>query len=79
MYLTDIMHGDEIGNWKAALTHLLRVLYALGGDRIQEFNRRWANEIKRGRKLSLTYSLDFDKCQPSVAAPFVASVATFQD
>lgn len=54
MYLTDVMHGDELGNWKAALIHLLRVLYALGGDRIQEFNRRYASEIKRGRKLSLT-------------------------
>lgn len=35
------MHEVELGVWKAIVTHLLRVLYALKGTQIQELNQRY--------------------------------------
>lgn len=40
MLVPDFMHEFELGVWKGALTHLLRILYAYGGDAIQELNER---------------------------------------
>lgn len=34
------MHEIELGVWKSIFSHLLRILYAAGGDAIQELNRR---------------------------------------
>lgn len=35
------MHEFELGVWKAIFTHLLRILYAQGGDGIQILNKRF--------------------------------------
>ncbi|KIJ07066.1 hypothetical protein PAXINDRAFT_90974, partial [Paxillus involutus ATCC 200175] len=40
MLVPDFMHEFELGVWKATLTHLLRILYASGGEAIQELNKR---------------------------------------
>jgi hypothetical protein len=40
MFVPDVLHEFELGVWKAMLTHLLRVLYALAGDKVAEFNFR---------------------------------------
>lgn len=40
MLVPDLLHEFELGVWKAVFTHLLRILYAAGGDVIQELNRR---------------------------------------
>jgi hypothetical protein len=40
MFVVDLLHEFELGVWKAIFTHLLRVLYAKGLDRIQIFNKR---------------------------------------
>lgn len=40
MLVPDLLHEFELGVWKAVFTHLLRILYAAGGDAIQELNRR---------------------------------------
>ena len=40
LFKPDLLHEFELGVWKATLTHLLRVLYAFGGDRINELNAR---------------------------------------
>lgn len=40
MFLPDELHEFSAGVWKATLIHLLRLLYALGGDAIQIFNSR---------------------------------------
>ncbi len=40
MLVPDLLHEFELGVWKAVFTHLLRILYAAGGDLIQELNRR---------------------------------------
>ncbi len=41
MLVPDLLHEFELGVWKAVFTHLLRILYAAGGDTIQELNRRY--------------------------------------
>jgi hypothetical protein len=40
MLVVDLLHEFELGVWKAVLTHLIRILYARGEDRIQAFNKR---------------------------------------
>ena len=40
MFVPDLMHEFELGVWKATFTHLLRILYAHGGDAIQTLNYR---------------------------------------
>lgn len=40
MFVVDLLHEFELGVWKAIFTHLLRILIAAGGDRIQELNKR---------------------------------------
>ncbi|KAF8800330.1 hypothetical protein BYT27DRAFT_7117677 [Phlegmacium glaucopus] len=41
MFVVDLMHEFELGVWKAVFTHLLRILYAQGGDGIQKLNERY--------------------------------------
>jgi hypothetical protein len=40
IFVVDLLHKFELGVWKATLTHLLRVLYVQGDDRIQTLNLR---------------------------------------
>jgi hypothetical protein len=40
MLVVDLLHEFELGVWKAIFTHLLRILYAAGDDRIQLLNKR---------------------------------------
>ncbi|PSR74642.1 hypothetical protein PHLCEN_2v9671, partial [Hermanssonia centrifuga] len=49
MYAYDLLHGFELGVWKAIFTHILRVLYAEGGDKIQILNRRFRQVPTFGR------------------------------
>ncbi|PCH43999.1 hypothetical protein WOLCODRAFT_159399 [Wolfiporia cocos MD-104 SS10] len=41
MFVPDLLHEFELGVWKAVFTHLLRILYAEGKDRIQILNKRF--------------------------------------
>jgi hypothetical protein len=43
MLVPDFMHEFELGSWKATLTHLIRILYAFGGDTIQTLNGRYSD------------------------------------
>jgi hypothetical protein len=45
MFVVDLMHEFELGVWKATFTHLLRILYAQGGDGIQKLNERYFSLI----------------------------------
>lgn len=36
----DLLHEFELGVWKAVFIHLVRILHAEGGGKIQELNRR---------------------------------------
>ncbi|KAI0374977.1 hypothetical protein BV20DRAFT_1033013 [Pilatotrama ljubarskyi] len=49
LYVPDLMHEFELGVWKSVLTHILRILYAAGGDTIQELNRRFRQVPTFGR------------------------------
>ncbi|KIO03575.1 hypothetical protein M404DRAFT_145324, partial [Pisolithus tinctorius Marx 270] len=40
LLVVDQLHEFELGVWKAIFTHLLRILFAAGGDGIQELNKR---------------------------------------
>ena len=41
MLVPDLLHEFELGVWKAVFAHLIRILYAAGGDLIQELNRQY--------------------------------------
>ncbi|KAI0349974.1 hypothetical protein OH77DRAFT_1499288 [Trametes cingulata] len=49
LYVPDLMHEFELGNWKSVLTHILGILFAIGGDLIQELNRRFRQIPTFGR------------------------------
>jgi len=40
MFVPDLLHEFELGVWKAVFTHLLRILFACGDNKIQELNSR---------------------------------------
>jgi len=40
LYLVDLLHEFELGIWKNIFIHLLRMLYAHGGEAIQTLNER---------------------------------------
>jgi hypothetical protein len=35
------MHDFEIGDFKRVFAHLIRILYSIGPEKVQELNRRW--------------------------------------
>jgi len=40
MFVSDLLHEFELGVWKAFFTHMIRLLYAVGQNTIQELNLR---------------------------------------
>jgi hypothetical protein len=40
MLVVDMLHEFELGVWKAILTHLLRILDSLRGNKLCELDRR---------------------------------------
>ena len=42
MFVPDLLHEFELGVWKNTFKHLIRILYAVGDDLIQELNSRSA-------------------------------------
>lgn len=41
MLVVDLMHEFELGVWKALLTHLIRMLYAIGTHAVNAFNQKY--------------------------------------
>ncbi|KAK7680031.1 hypothetical protein QCA50_016977 [Cerrena zonata] len=41
LFTVDFLHEVELGVWKALFIHLIRMLFALGGDLIQHLNERY--------------------------------------
>ncbi|EMD39733.1 hypothetical protein CERSUDRAFT_92226 [Gelatoporia subvermispora B] len=56
MLVPDLMHEFELGVWKAVFTHLIRVLYAAGGDRVQELNKRFCQVPSFGISTIMRFS-----------------------
>ena len=40
MMVPDLLHEFELGVWKAVFAHLISILYAVGGDKVQALNER---------------------------------------
>ena len=40
MLVVDLMHEVELGVWKALLTHLIQILYAIGAPAVNAFNNK---------------------------------------
>ncbi len=49
MFVPDQLHEFEIGVWKATFAHAIRILYAAGGDKVQELNERFRQIPTFGR------------------------------
>ena len=45
MFVPDLLHEFELGVWKNTFKHLIRILYAVGNDLIQELNS-WLAQSK---------------------------------
>jgi hypothetical protein len=41
MFVVDIMHDFELGDWRALFIHLLRILDAVDSSLVVELDRRW--------------------------------------
>ncbi|EIW76332.1 hypothetical protein CONPUDRAFT_15727, partial [Coniophora puteana RWD-64-598 SS2] len=41
MLTVDLLHEFELGVWKSLLSHLVRMLYSMGGQKVHEFNNRF--------------------------------------
>ncbi|KAI0691329.1 hypothetical protein BC835DRAFT_1279354 [Cytidiella melzeri] len=49
LFVPDLLHEFELGVWKATFSHTLRILFAAGGDRIQQLNERFRQVPTFGR------------------------------
>ncbi len=45
MLAVNLLHEFELGVWKAIFTHLMRILYAAGGDLIQNLNTQYVRSL----------------------------------
>ena len=53
MLVPDLLHEFEIGVFKATFIHYLRILYAAGGDKIQDLNTRYYDDCTCGNNTEL--------------------------
>ena len=66
--VVDQMHEFELGVWKALITHLVRILNALGQSQVQEFNSRYVILLFAW---TVTYLfIGFDRSRPLVEIQF---------
>ncbi|KAH9834205.1 uncharacterized protein C8Q71DRAFT_797981 [Rhodofomes roseus] len=56
LFAPDILHEFELGVWKAIFIHLLRILCAVGNDRIQILNERFRRVPTFGRNTIRRFS-----------------------
>ena len=49
LFVPDLLHEFEIGVWKATFAHAIRILFAVGGDKVQELNERFRQVPTFGR------------------------------
>jgi hypothetical protein len=61
LFVPDLLHEFELGVWKATFTHLIRILYARGGDMIQALNIRYVVQFES--LTTITNQLDIAKFQ----------------
>ena len=47
LFVVDLLHEFELGVWKATFTHLIRILYAHGGDSVTLLNERYFHHLMK--------------------------------
>ncbi|OSD06437.1 hypothetical protein PYCCODRAFT_1442622 [Trametes coccinea BRFM310] len=67
LFVPDLLHEFELGVWKSIFTHLLRLLYAVGNDKIQAFNKRFRKIPTYGRSTIRKFSSNISE-QAKLAA-----------
>ncbi|KAH9950133.1 hypothetical protein B0H21DRAFT_881501, partial [Amylocystis lapponica] len=70
MFVPDLMHEFELGVWKSVFTHILRILYAEGKDRIHYFNKRFRNVPTFGRDTIRRFSTNVSGMKKLAARDF---------
>lgn len=45
MFVPDLLHEFELGVWKSVFTHLIRILYAVGSDKVSLLNERCVQSL----------------------------------
>ena len=45
MFLVDIMHDFELGEWRAVFIHLLRILESVDANLLTELDRRYVTSV----------------------------------
>ncbi|PBK60412.1 hypothetical protein ARMSODRAFT_898121 [Armillaria solidipes] len=68
--VVDLMHEFELGVWKALLSHLIRILNALGPSKLQEFNERFRQVPSFGRSTIRTFSHNVSEMKKLAARDF---------
>ena len=41
LFVVDLLHEFELGVWKAIFSHLMWILHTIGGDVVQNLNKRY--------------------------------------
>ncbi|KAI6104250.1 hypothetical protein F5141DRAFT_1065063 [Pisolithus sp. B1] len=62
LFIPDFMHEFKLGVWKAILTHLIQIIYKVGDDCIQEFNKWFSNNVSDLTKLAVRDFKDILQC-----------------
>ncbi|KAI1784806.1 hypothetical protein LXA43DRAFT_1100996 [Ganoderma leucocontextum] len=77
MFVPDLMHEFELGVWKSTFTHLLRILYAAGEDKIQIFNQRFRSIPTFSRSTIRRFSANVSEQGKLAARDYEARVKCF--
>ncbi|KAI0056519.1 hypothetical protein BV25DRAFT_1893990 [Artomyces pyxidatus] len=71
MFAVDLLHEYELGVGKSFFTHLIRLVYALGGDKIVELNRRFRAMPTFGRDTIRRFSKNASEMKQIAARDIV--------
>jgi hypothetical protein len=56
LFVVDLLHEFELGVWKAIFTHLMRILQAIGGNAVQDLNKRYRQVPTFGKGIIRRFS-----------------------
>ena len=74
MFVVDVMHDVELGDWKALFIHLLRILDSVNANLLVELDRRYASPFTCQTRLpNAGRSQVTEKCRPLAMVPFESS------
>ncbi|KAI0365862.1 hypothetical protein BV20DRAFT_1027357 [Pilatotrama ljubarskyi] len=77
LFVPDLLHEFELGVWKSTWIHLLRILYAVGEDTIQELNSRYRQVPSFGRSTIRRFASNVSSQGHLAARDFEARLLCF--